>query len=204
MLTIKQRVQALSEAQRIALARLLESEQEGPGGSGNPAVEKQLVGFVTAVNGENLNPEMLRGYLREKLPAYMIPDTFIILAELPRTPNGKIDRQALLAVDISTEDDVLAGDYAAPRNRLEEELVEIWAELLGFDMIGIHDEFFDLGGHSLLAMQVVSRIWQKFRVEISVRTFFEDPTIAGLAKNLKNYALDSDLLYDGDREEFTI
>lgn len=204
MMTIEQRVQALSDGQRIALARLLKSKDGQTGTLGNQTAEKQLAAFVTAVNGENPNPEKLRRFLQDRLPAYMVPDNFILLPEMPRTPNGKIDRQALLKGDYSPEVDDSEGDYVAPRTLLEEELLQIWAELLGFDMIGVHDEFFDLGGHSLLAMQVVSRIWQKFRVEISVRTFFEDPTIAGLANHLENISQDIDSLNDETREEFTI
>ena len=124
----------------------------------------------------------LRGFLKEKLPGYMIPSAFEVLDALPLMPNGKIDRQALPAPDLSGIIDEAV--YTPPRTYIEEMLTGIWAEVLGVDRVGIHDNFFEAGGHSLLATQVVSRIRKMFNVEIPLRTLFERPTVSELAEAL--------------------
>ena len=100
----------------------------------------------------------LRGFLKDKLPNYMVPSDFSFLDSLPLTPSGKVDRRALPAPDIFKGG--REAGYAAPRTSTEKALANIWAKILGRDQIGIHDNFFDLGGHSLKATQVVSRIHQ--------------------------------------------
>ncbi|HVR96916.1 MAG TPA: amino acid adenylation domain-containing protein, partial [Thermoanaerobaculia bacterium] len=119
----------------------------------------------------------LRQSLRERLPEYMVPSAFVVLDALPITPNGKVDRAALPAPDPARTD----GAYHEPRDPVEAELAEIWAELLGAERVGVLDNFFDLGGHSLLATQVISRVRDRFGVELPVRALFEEPTVAGLA-----------------------
>jgi amino acid adenylation domain-containing protein len=122
----------------------------------------------------------LQSYLAEKLPDYMIPSAFVVLESLPLTPNGKVNRRALPAPDpIKPE---LAGGYVAPQTPVEEALVKIWAEVLGLKRVGIHDNFFEVGGHSLLATQLVSRVRDAFGVELPLRSVFEAPAIAQLAK----------------------
>jgi amino acid adenylation domain-containing protein len=125
-----------------------------------------------------------RSFLHQKLPAYMVPSTFVLLEAFPLTPNGKIDRQAL-PVPSKTRPD-LDTALITPSNPTEEVIAGIWAEVLGLEQVGIHDNFFDLGGHSLLATQVISRIAEAFKVEIPLRHFFIAPTIARLAKTLKS------------------
>jgi amino acid adenylation domain-containing protein len=126
---------------------------------------------------------MLRRYLREHLPTAMIPAAFLLLEALPRTPSGKLDRRNLPDPTAA----IGAGDAAAePSRTMTEELVAgIWAELLGCERIGSRDSFFDLGGHSLLAMQVVSRVYEIFRVDLTVGTLFEEPTLAGFAGRIE-------------------
>ena len=117
--------------------------------------------------------------MKERLPEYMVPSAFVTLDSLPLTPSNKIDRRALPAPDPSGFRAENA--YAEPRTPVEEQLVEIWEEVLGLERVGIHDDFFELGGHSLLATRVVSRLNRYFGVELPLRVLFEDPTIEGLA-----------------------
>jgi amino acid adenylation domain-containing protein/non-ribosomal peptide synthase protein (TIGR01720 family) len=122
----------------------------------------------------------LRSWLQQHLPSYMVPSDFVLLETLPLTPNGKLDRRALPAPVHNR------GTWAAgvPRNALEQRLAQIWAEVLGVEEVGVHDNFFDLGGHSLLATQVLSRITLALGREVPLRTLFESPTVADLAASL--------------------
>jgi acyl carrier protein len=109
----------------------------------------------------------------------MIPSALVVLASLPMTPNGKVDRKALPEPDPEQTD--LEVSYVAPRSPIEEVLAGIWCEVLKLKKAGVHDNFFELGGHSLLATQVISRLRKVFEIEIPLRSLFEYPTIAGLA-----------------------
>ena len=144
---------------------------------------KRLVAHIVAGTAHDLDSRKLRDFLKEKLPEYMIPNAFVFLDSLPLTASGKVDRRALPASDGSRPD--LAEAYLAPRNRTEELLAKIWAEVLKLERIGIHDNFFDLGGHSLLATQVASRIREALRIELPLRAMFETPTIAGLSNHIE-------------------
>jgi amino acid adenylation domain-containing protein len=125
----------------------------------------------------SLVPELVK-FVQGKLPKYMVPSAFVLLDALPLTPNGKVDRRALPPPRQSRPS--LEQEFVAPRNRMEESWAGIWAEVLGLDRVGVHDDFFELGGHSLLAMQVASRICDEFQTEISLRSFLEKPTISDL------------------------
>jgi len=132
----------------------------------------------------------LRRFLQEKLPDYMVPSSFMLLDALPRTAGGKIDRQALPAPDQTRSE--MEKAYVAARTPVEERLVKIWGEALGFKQIGINDNFFtELGGHSLLATQVISRIRDAFHLELPLRRLFEAPTIGQLAVVLDKLFLES-------------
>jgi acyl carrier protein len=111
----------------------------------------------------------------------MVPAKIIFLESVPLTPTGKVDHRALPAADYHSRPE-LETSFVAPRTAVEEELAKIWTEVLTLDQIGIHDSFFDLGGHSLLATQVISRVLNTLQVELPLRSFFEVPTVAGLAK----------------------
>lgn len=127
-------------------------------------------------------PSELRRYLDEQLPDYMIPASFVVLDQLPRTCNGKLDRKALLNPAGSR---VQTGPvYVAPRSALEQLIANYYAELLGFERIGIHDNFFDLGGHSLLATRLAAKVRKTLKVGLPLRSLFEEPTVAGLARLL--------------------
>ncbi|MEV7746796.1 amino acid adenylation domain-containing protein [Streptomyces griseorubiginosus] len=140
--------------------------------------DQRLVAYVVgdAVPGAG----ELREQLRSRLPEFMVPTTFVVLEALPLTPNGKLDRKALPAPDEAVEQ---AG--RPPRTPREEILWGLFRELLGSSRFGIDDSFFDLGGHSLLASRLVSRVRGTLGVELSVRQFFETPTVAGLSGALE-------------------
>jgi aryl carrier-like protein len=110
----------------------------------------------------------------------MIPHTFSLLEEMPRTRQGKIDRRALTALQPVYPE--MGGELILPRNEVERELANIWAEMLGLKQVGVEDNFFELGGHSLLAMQLVSRLRALFRIDLALRTLFESPTIAAISQ----------------------
>jgi amino acid adenylation domain-containing protein len=142
--------------------------------------DKRLVAYVVA--GEMADETMttgLRGYLKERLPEYMLPQSFVLLEALPLNANGKIDRRALPAPDEHRPQ--MEEGFIAPRTPVEEVLAEIWSEVLGIQEIGVHDNFFALGGHSLLATQVASRVREAFQAEFALQRIFAAPTIAELA-----------------------
>ncbi|MEA2691483.1 MAG: hypothetical protein QOJ16_870, partial [Acidobacteriota bacterium] len=149
--------------------------------------ERRLAASVVARPGEELEVSALRGFLRDRLPEYMVPAGFALLPALPFTANGKVDRRALARLHPATAEATTGGEgsFAAPRTPVEELLAGIWEDLLGRERVGIDDGFFDLGGHSLLATRAISRVRQAFGVELPLRTLFEVPTIAGLAREIE-------------------
>jgi len=144
--------------------------------------DKRLVAYVVPKDQEALTGNDLKDAMRTQLPEYMIPSAFVFLDELPLTPNGKLNRHALPAPALSRDE--LASQYAAPRNEAEEKVVQIVAELLNLEKVGIHDNFFELGGHSLLATQFMSRLRESFGVELPLKILFEKPTPAELVSEL--------------------
>ena len=141
---------------------------------------KRLVAYVVAQHGQRAESGALRGYLKEKLPEYMVPSAFVVLDSLPVTPNGKVNRRALPAPDDATS--ASAPTFIAPRTAVEELIASIWSQVLGLESVGVEDDFFELGGHSLLATQVISRVRDAFGVEVALRRLFVEPTVAGLAR----------------------
>jgi acyl carrier protein len=121
----------------------------------------------------------LRVFLKKNLPDYMVPSAFVMLDTIPLTPNGKLDRKALPEPDKLRPQ--LDTWYAAPTNPTEEQLAEIWSQVLSLDRVGVHDNFFDLGGHSLAATRVVSRVIKQFQLEVPLQSLFQSPTVAEMA-----------------------
>jgi amino acid adenylation domain-containing protein len=140
---------------------------------------KRLVAYIVPDRQYTYTINDLRGFLKEKLPDYMVPSAFVALDVLPLTPNGKLDRRALPAPDQARPK--LEETFIPPRNSTEKALVQIWAEVLRLERVGIHDNFFELGGHSLLATRILSRMRTALGLEISLRSLFQAPTIKGLA-----------------------
>jgi len=144
--------------------------------------DKRLIGYVVMRPDAQAKLDDMRGFLKQKLPLYMIPSVLLQLDELPLSPNGKVDRKALPAPDGSRPE--LEKAYMPPRTPIEQTLVEIWREILRLERVGIHDNFFELGGHSLLATKVISRVRDALKIDLPLRILFEMPTIQGLAQNM--------------------
>ena len=150
----------------LAVAR-----EDGKGG-------QALVGYLVLREGAELDVRQLHGFLKERLPEYMVPSAFVSLDNFPLTPNGKLDRKALPAPSIEQA----ATDIDEARSPVEEILCSIWADVLRAESVATRQNFFELGGHSLLATQVISRVREAFNVEVPLRALFESPTVAGIAE----------------------
>jgi amino acid adenylation domain-containing protein len=146
--------------------------------------DQRLVAYLVCKEGDAPVSNDLRRFLREKLPEYMVPSAFVTLGAFPLTPNGKVDRRALPAPQLTRSD--IETSFVAPGNELEMQLAEIWEELLKVEKVGVHDNFFDLGGHSFLTMKVHDRLQQKLQLQFPLLTLFEHSTIAALAQFLGN------------------
>lgn len=155
---------------------------------------KHLVAYVGSHKRWEI--DLLREALTDRLPDYMVPVYFIFMDRLPTTPNGKLDRKNLPEPDYSGRQTV----FVAPRNALEMDMAAIWSEVLEADSLGIHDNFFDLGGHSLLVTKVISRLRNDLQLSLSIRDFFNHPTIALLADACNREAMDLPPLRPGSRE----
>jgi amino acid adenylation domain-containing protein len=140
-----------------------------------------LVAYVAAAAQEI---GALRTALAARLPVFLIPSAFVPVEALPRTPRGKVDRRALAQREIQAAVLPEAG-FEPPRTPVEEQVAEVWSEVLGRPRIGAHDDFFALGGHSLLALQVAGRLREAFGVEVPLRRLFEAPTLAALAREVE-------------------
>ncbi|MDF5733397.1 MAG: thioester reductase domain-containing protein, partial [Rhizonema sp. PD38] len=126
----------------------------------------------------------LRTFLKQQLPEYMIPSAFVVLNALPLTPNGKLDRRAL--PDPELVQAKLEKTFVAPRTPTEEELIQIWTQVLRLKQVGVNDNFFDLGGHSLTATQLLFGVRNTFKVELPLHALLETPTVAGMAEAIDN------------------
>jgi amino acid adenylation domain-containing protein len=167
---------ALSQHPDVQEAVILAREEDsGP---------KRLIAYLllnSALSiGNSALIKNLRSFLREQLPDYMVPASFMFLEAMPLTPNGKVDFKALPAPETNR----LEADFSAPETLEEQVLADIWAEVLGLKQVGTNDNFFELGGHSLLATQLIAKVRDRFQVELSLRCLFQSPTVASLAATI--------------------
>ncbi|CAH1200787.1 Tyrocidine synthase 3 [Paenibacillus plantiphilus] len=138
-------------------------------------------GEVAAAGKEAEATAEVKASLQRKLPAYMVPSSFVVLEKLPLTPNGKLDRKALPEpVQGST-----GLPYEAPITAMEAQLAQLWEDILGVERIGAADNFFERGGHSLRAMTLLSRMHKEWNVQVPLKTIFESPTVRGLAQAIQ-------------------
>jgi amino acid adenylation domain-containing protein len=144
--------------------------------------DKRLVAYIVPQSEITITIDEIRQFLKAKLPSYMIPNAFVILDALPLTANGKIDRRALPPSESSSEP---SEKYVAPRNPIEDILVNVWSEILKVEKVGINDNFFELGGHSLLATQLVAQIRDRLEIELPLRQLFNSATLAELAQEIE-------------------
>jgi amino acid adenylation domain-containing protein len=159
----------LASAPNVQACAVLAREDE-PG-------NKQLVAYLVARTGQQLDETEVRRFLEERLPEYMVPAQFETLELLPLTPNGKVDRKALPAPSKAR-----TGQGGPPRSETERIVGALWSELLRVDGIGINDDFFDIGGQSMTAVGLVARLRAAFNVNIELAALFERPTIAALSE----------------------
>jgi len=144
--------------------------------------DTRLVSYVVPRDGAPISGE-LRDFLKQKLPEYMVPGSFVMLDALPLTASGKLNRRALPApAELRDRSEVTC---AAPTTPVEQSLAAIWTEVLGVNALGVNDNFFDLGGHSLLAVHLFAQIEKEFGKRLPLATLFQSPTIAELATALQ-------------------
>jgi amino acid adenylation domain-containing protein len=122
----------------------------------------------------------LRSWLSDKLPEYMLPSAFVVLDSMPLSANGKVNRHSLPAPEQPGSQ--TQGKYVAPGSPSEEIIAGIFSDVLHLGRVGVSDDFFELGGHSLSATQVVARVRQALQIELPLRSLFESPNVASLAK----------------------
>jgi amino acid adenylation domain-containing protein len=140
----------------------------------------RLIAYVVPRDSSQLSNAQLRAFVRDRVPAALVPNRFETIAELPLTPSGKLDRRALPAVTGAEEQN----NYTAPRTELEIRLVRLWEEVLQVRRIGTGDDFFALGGHSLAAVQIAVTLEKLLARSLSPGLLFEAPTIAMLSSRL--------------------
>jgi amino acid adenylation domain-containing protein len=144
--------------------------------------DKRIAAYVVPAPGADVTVTALREFLATKLSAYAMPGAIRILDALPRTPSGKLDRQAIRHVDAQAVDTT---KYLAPRTVTEQALAVIWSELLQVEVLGVEDNFFAAGGHSLLAIRAVNSMQQHFNTEMPLRIIFECPTIVSASSRIE-------------------
>ncbi|NMY06497.1 non-ribosomal peptide synthase/polyketide synthase [Pseudomonas sp. WS 5059] len=189
---IEARIQSQDAVREAAVLAL-----DGPSGP-------QLVGYVVLAEPSD-SPERhaalresIKAGLKQHLADYMVPAHLVFVTQMPLTPNGKLDRKALPAPDVSQ----MQRAYVAPASPLEQQLAEIWQQVLKVERIGLGDNFFDLGGHSLQVVVMLSRVRAVLGVDVAVKDFYAQDSLGALAKTLADAAQgdgladDFDLIFD--------
>ncbi|WP_240196984.1 condensation domain-containing protein, partial [Nonomuraea lactucae] len=156
------------------------ARDDGPSGM-------RLVGYVVAAEGGQPEPGGLRGFLRERLPEFMVPAAFVVVDGLPLTVNGKVDRRALPDPGVS----VAGVEYVPPRTRVEVVLAEIWSQVLGVERVGVRDNFFDLGGDSILSLRIVARA-RAAGLPVDIADIFTHQNVGELATAVRHMPADHD------------
>ena len=181
-----------------ALARHPAVMEAAAVGVPDPYLGEDIVAYAVLKSGKRCSEQELLGFCEREVGHFKTPTRIYFMEDLPKGPSGKVQRLGLAEQAAKTVQSEIGAtqtesrvektegtepkrDFLGPRNPLEQVLVKGWADLLGVERVGVHDNFFDLGGHSLLATQVVSQVRNAFEVELSLRTLFENPTVAGLA-----------------------
>ena len=152
---------------------------------------KRLVAYIIPNQSQVPSANLLRQFLKQKLPDYMVPAYFVMLDTLPLTPNGKVDRKALVALSLSQN--IGSEKKIPPRTSLEHKLLEIWSGILQISSIGVTENFFDLGGHSLLAIRLIATIEKQLGYSLSVVSLFREPTVEKIAALLEQDRKPNDL-----------
>jgi amino acid adenylation domain-containing protein len=145
--------------------------------------EKRIVAYFVARDHSSPPPDELRNFLKKKLPSHMIPAQFVRLDALPRLPNGKIDRSTL---PVPERSEFSPDKFLASRDKIEDDLIQIWEELLQTKPIGVRDNFFDLGGHSLLLAKLLRKIEHVFGKKLSMAAVFQQSTVEKLADLIRD------------------
>jgi acyl carrier protein len=144
---------------------------------------RRLAAYVVPASAEPAKSGDLRRFLSDYLPDHMLPSTFVVVPELPRSAHGKVDRSALPEPTVSS----IQGEdsFAAPQSPIEKHLAGFLSSLLSVDRVGREDNFFILGGHSLMGAQLIAKIQDSFGVELPLRSLFEEPTIRGMSEEIE-------------------
>jgi len=145
--------------------------------------DKRLVAYLVKKKDTDIDLSELRHFLQSKLPEYMVPVAYVFLDQFPVTPNGKIDRKALLALDYKVNQPT--EKFVAPETEVERKLAELWADILKTGNPGVHDNFFENGGNSLFATILIARIRQYFGILMPLKILFEKQTIANIAPEIE-------------------
>lgn len=153
---------------------MVQSSEEG---------DSRLFCYLTARGTHRPPAEELREFMAGKLPESMLPSRFVWLEEMPRTPNGKLDRKLLAAAGGAPASSAQLPKL--PQDAVEEVLAKMWSELLNAGAVGVNQSFFDLGGHSLLAVKLAGLVREIFQVNVDIGVFFKDPTIEALAQRIR-------------------
>ncbi|MFF4604357.1 amino acid adenylation domain-containing protein [Streptomyces sp. NPDC001339] len=146
------------------------------------AGDKRLIAYVAPALGADVAADTVRAQVAATLPYYMVPSAIVVLPELPRLPNGKVNRTVL--PEPPNARDAISTGYEAPRTETEDGLARLWGEIFRTPTVGIHDNFFDLGGHSLLAFRLIDAVRGAYGVELSLSELSRMPTVAELAEHL--------------------
>ncbi|MCC6795772.1 MAG: non-ribosomal peptide synthetase [Candidatus Hydrogenedentes bacterium] len=152
--------------------------------TGDKVHEKRLIAYITPTNNSSRDTQKVSAWLQGELPPFMVPSALIWIDSLPLDANGKVDRAALLSVLPVTE-----SGFVAPESELEENLSEIWSEILGVDRVGRYQEFIALGGHSLAAMRVIARVSDSFGVRLPLLALLENSTIESFGEAVEEAIL---------------